>query len=385
MLSGFKRLLLYNFFTFGLAAVPFQYFYFVSRGMTFEQYSWLTAIYYATMVLCDVPTGVLADRFGRKFVLILGPIGLALGFGLWIPANSFFVFALSQVVMGIGHAFISGAISSFLYDSLQERGEQLKFLPMESMATAFRLIGTSVAFFLGGALAKYLGLVWSVWATVALTGTAAILACFFREPKVPHEHPPSVPQIFRMSFESITKDRAVRWITVYFAVLFVWLRLSFQTYQAKLEEIGIHDLLAVGAIYGSLNVAAALCARGALSLQSRIGEGALFALMQGCLVASFAVLGLSTSGWVFLLFFVQQIPFGLHFPVISSFVNHRIPSNRRNTILSFQSMAGRLAFTLFFPFFGWLESNGNLQEAFLVSAGLGALGMAWLHWRRPQE
>lgn len=384
MIFGFKRLLLYNFFTFGLAAVPFQYFYFVSRGMSFEQYSWLTSIYYATMVLCDVPTGILADRFGRKFVLILGPIGLALGFGLWIPANSFFVFALSQIVMGVGHAFISGAISSFLYDSLQERGKQLQFLQVESMATAFRLIGTSLAFFLGGALAKYYGLTWSIWATVALTSTAAIIACFFVEPKIEHEHPPSIPEIFRTSFDSIVQDRSIRWITIYFAVLFVWLRLSFQTYQAKLDEIGIHDEFAVGAIYGSLNIAAALCARGALSLQSRIGEGALFALMQACLVASFAVLGLSVSGWVFVLFFIQQIPFGLHFPVISSFVNHRIPSSRRNTILSFQSMAGRLAFTLFFPLFGWLESRGGLREAFLVSAGLGVIAMVWLQWRRPR-
>ena len=385
MPRGLRLFFLFNFFAFGLAAVPFEYFFFTSRGLSFEQFSWSMSIYYAVMVVCDVPAGVFADRFGRKLALIVGPTVVALGFAIFIPARSFAVFALGQAVTGIGYSFVSGTTSAFLYDTLKERGEEHLFLRLEGLATALRLLGTSLSFLLGGLLCQTMGLEASFWATVALTGSAGLAACGLREPKVHQVHPPAMREIFQGSFRCILEDRAVRWITFYVAVLFVWLRLSFHTYQAKFEEIGIASYLQIGLVYSLLNVTAALFSRGATAIQSRLGEPLLFTAMQACLVLSFAVLGLTSAAWAFLLFFLQQVPFGLHFPVVSNFVNRRIPSAQRTTILSFQSMVGRLAFSLFFPFFGWWEARFGLREAFLLSAWLGAAGMAWLAIRRPRE
>lgn len=375
----------FNFFAFALAATPSELFYFQSRGIDFFQFSVLMTTYYAVMVACDVPAGVLADRFGRKFCLVVGPLGFGAGFAIRAVGNDFAVFALGQAVTGLGHAFVSGAISSYLYDTLKERGEEGRFLRLESAATATRLLGTSFAFLLGGFVGKFMSLEAAVWLTAAMTGSAGVMAMFLREPAV-HDRPHlTMRSIFTDSWRSITADRSVRWITVYFALLFVWLRLAFQTYQAKLDEIGFHDPLEIGVIYFLLNVLAAALSRSAPRLQSRWGEGTIFFAMQACVIVSFALLGAVSASGIWILFFVQQLAFGMHFPLISNFVNQKISSEKRTTILSFQSMIGRLSFSLYFPLFGWWESREGLSSAFLVSAALGALGIAWLSWRRPRE
>lgn len=374
----------FNFFAFALAATPTEFFFFQSRGIDFFQFSMLMTCYYATMVACDVPAGVLADRFGRKFCLVVGPLGFGAGFAIRALGNSFEVFALGQAVTGLGHAFVSGAISSFLYDTLKERGEEGRFLRLESAATATRLLGTSFAFLIGGFVGKYASLDATNWLTAAMTGSAGIMALFLREPKVHDRQHLTMRHILVDSWRTITADRSVRWITVYFALLFVWLRLAFQTYQAKLDEIGIQDPLQIGVVYFLLNVLAAALSRSAPALQRRWGEGAIFFTMQACIIVSFAILGLVATSWIWILFFIQQLAFGLHFPIISNFVNHKIPSEKRTTILSFQSMIGRTAFSLFFPLFGWMQSSTSLSTAFLVAAGIGAMGMAWLSWRRPR-
>lgn len=375
----------FNFFAFSLAAVPLEYFFFRSRGMDFQQFSWLMTVYYAVMVACDVPAGVLADRFGRKFCLVLGPLGFGAGFVIRALGNSFEVYALGEAVTAFGHAFISGAISSFLYDTLKERGEEGRFLRLESAATAMRLLGTSFAFLLGGIVGKYVSIEATNWLTAAMTGSAGLLALFLKEPKVHDRTHLSMRAIFLDSMRSIVADRAVRWITVYFALLFVWLRLAFQTYQVKLDQIGVQDPLHIGVVYFLLNVLAAAISRSAPALRQHLGEGVIFLGMQACVLVSFAILGLSSASWIYVMFFAQQLAFGLHFPIISNFANQKIPSEKRTTILSFQSMIGRLAFSLFFPLFGWWETRMGLSNAFLLSAGIGTLGMIWLSWRRPSS
>ena len=67
-----RLLAAYGFFTYPFVCVPFVFFYFVTRGITLEQFLWMTAIYYGAMVLAEIPTGILADRWGRRLALISG-------------------------------------------------------------------------------------------------------------------------------------------------------------------------------------------------------------------------------------------------------------------------------------------------------------------------
>ena len=183
---------------------------------------------------------------------------------------------------------------------------------------------------------------------------------------------------------TVLRDGRVRWLVLYYAALFVWLRLAFYTYQPKLEEIGRRDLLAIGALFAALNVAAAIVSRFAHRIVGFFGDRSILFGMQAALLASFVFLGRSRWDLAFLVFFVQQAPFGLHFPVLYNATNRLLPSERRGTVLSLQSLVGRLAFAGYFALFGpWVDAFG-LESAYLVSAAIGGVVLVALTATRPR-
>ncbi len=106
-------------------------------------------------VLVDIPSGALADVFGRKRIIILGLIisGLAhvfFGFSLTI-----WDYVLWSIITNIGQSFVAGSDVALLYDHMKERGESDKFIRTQSFATVAFRSGLIVASFLGGWLYNF--------------------------------------------------------------------------------------------------------------------------------------------------------------------------------------------------------------------------------------
>lgn len=58
--------------------VPF----FQSGGLSELQIFWLQAVFSLAMLACEVPTGRMADHYGRRICLLFGSCVVVLGFGL---------------------------------------------------------------------------------------------------------------------------------------------------------------------------------------------------------------------------------------------------------------------------------------------------------------
>jgi DHA3 family tetracycline resistance protein-like MFS transporter len=71
-------------------------------------------------LLCEVPTGVIADTFGRRTSIVIGLVGTGGAFLLLGIADSFAVALLSQVLWGVFATFQSGADVAWLTDEIGE-------------------------------------------------------------------------------------------------------------------------------------------------------------------------------------------------------------------------------------------------------------------------
>lgn len=116
------------------------------RRLSQAEYGLLQALYYVVVVAAEVPTGVLADRFGRKAILAIG--ALVNGVGCWVFALSHDVatFALGEVLFGLGTALVSGADSALLYDSLAAERREAQFPRAAGAAEASWLLATAVGY-----------------------------------------------------------------------------------------------------------------------------------------------------------------------------------------------------------------------------------------------
>ncbi|WP_050613961.1 MFS transporter [Bacillus testis] len=70
----------------------------------------------ATVLLCELPTGIIADRISRKVSIILGYVLIGVGFLLQGMVPLFWAVLASQLIWGLGYTCISGATQAWLAD-----------------------------------------------------------------------------------------------------------------------------------------------------------------------------------------------------------------------------------------------------------------------------
>jgi len=101
---------------------------FLDFGLTIEQFALLNAVWAATIVLAEVPSGALADILGRKRLLVGTSVLMILEMALlcFVPVGNislvFWVFVLNRVLSGLAEAMASGADEALAYDTLVENG-----------------------------------------------------------------------------------------------------------------------------------------------------------------------------------------------------------------------------------------------------------------------
>jgi DHA3 family tetracycline resistance protein-like MFS transporter len=102
-----------------------------------------------TYLLCEVPTGVIADTFGRRASIVIGLIGTGLAFLVLAIADSFAVALLSQVLWGVFATFQSGADVAWLTDEIGEEPAREYYVRGEQVWHGAALAGIAASVALG--------------------------------------------------------------------------------------------------------------------------------------------------------------------------------------------------------------------------------------------
>ncbi|RKY16460.1 MAG: hypothetical protein DRQ55_17975, partial [Planctomycetota bacterium] len=234
---GVRVFRLYAALAFSFAWVPVMYTAFVlERGFSPGDYARLWSVYYAVMVLAELPWGWLADRWGPRPLLAAGPLLLAGAFCVLGRASEFNTCLLAMGLTGAAHAMISGADSAWLFDFIQAQGRSGDALHEEAAAHRWRLLGVCLADVAGGVVAFFLSTRAAFdLAALLMLGAALAARCL----------PASGPRRARASTTaslqptrllSDLRRPGVAWCLAWFALVFVLLRVGFQLYQPTLLE-----------------------------------------------------------------------------------------------------------------------------------------------------
>ena len=122
---------------------------FLDLGMSLAQFGILNALWAFTIVLCELPSGALADTIGRRKLVRFAALCMVLEMCLLLltpiggGAFAFVLLAMNRILSGLAEAAASGADEALCYDSLQQAG-----LASEWSAVLVRVQqATSIAFF----------------------------------------------------------------------------------------------------------------------------------------------------------------------------------------------------------------------------------------------
>lgn len=359
--------------------VPIFLLFQASRGLSFFQGLALGGIYSAVVILVEVPTGVFADRLGRRRSMLIGALTMVASCLCAASAHGFGQFAIAESLGAVSMALCSGADSAYLYDLLRERGLEHDYARRESTASAWHLLGSAGAFVGGGALAC-IDLALPYYVTAGIAALAAVVACVLPDDaprcvEAAHHQLATWRRDMAAALGEVARNGRLAWLVGYSAVVFALLRATIYVYQPYLAARGL-SATAIGLVYGGTYVIAAAVAVRTYRLRERFGDEALLWLLAGGLAASFLGLAWAASGpWMLSLLLVQAVANGMYSPLTKPLLNREIAdSSRRAAVLSVESMARRVAMGLFSPLVGWYGETNVMMLCGLVGlAGIVAL------------
>ncbi|MGB7217383.1 MAG: MFS transporter [Vicinamibacterales bacterium] len=138
---------------------------FAAAGMDLAQVGLLAAIYPATWGVCQLATGALSDRTGRKPLIVWGMWIQAAGIGVVTMAHAFAGFVIGAVLLGIGTAMVYPTLLAAIGDVAHPSWRA-------SAVGVYRLwrdLGYAIGALLAGVTADVFGLNVAMWVIAALT------------------------------------------------------------------------------------------------------------------------------------------------------------------------------------------------------------------------
>ena len=357
-------------------------------GFSLTQITLLDIPFFLFIVFAEVPTGAVADRFGRKFSLMLGAGFYAIAVFVLGSANNYAIVLVSYVTWGLAVTFRSGADIALLYDSLKEAGREQDFQRVNSVLFAARSCALVAGLLLGAPLAASTSFTFTFKASALIGAAAFLIALTVREPRhdADRPHEPYFHTL-RDGIKDAWRRPALRYIILYSGVLTAGTfgpLIVFQ--QPWLAEHGV-STANLGIWQAPPRAGAILAALGGAWLLKRTGErAAFFALPVGLVGFNLALAGIDHS-WAAVAFLGMGLSNGLQDPALSTYVNHRIESRRRATILSVQNVVGNLILAAMQPVGGLIADAYGLQAVFLMF-GMAVLvfgGSAVILWDRADR
>ena len=149
---------------------------FADSGLSDAEISALFALWSAVGIIAEIPSGALADRFGRRTALVVGALVQALGYASWVLFPELPGFAAGFVLWGLGGALASGAQEALLHDGLVAVGAAQHYAQVQGWVGAAGLAvqvptaGIATALFVAG------GYPAAGWASVTTCLGTAVLA-----------------------------------------------------------------------------------------------------------------------------------------------------------------------------------------------------------------
>ncbi len=350
--QNIKKMYLYQILNGMVFVAPIFIIFVQENGLTLTQAIYLQAIFAFTVVLFEVPSGYFADLYGRRQSLVLGSSIEFLGLVGLCLSSDFWSFFISELFIGVGIAFLSGANMALVYDTLKELGRTDEYKEIWGNITFYNLMSVAFSSIVGGLIAS-LELRFTVYASLPFYFILIPLAYSLKEPKrtkviVKKGY---AKELWIMSKTLLRENKKLRWIIVYSAVIMGFNQTAFPFYQDYFRLSGL-DIVYFGVVFASFQVVAGYSSKYAHKIESFIGDSYSLVMLTLLVSVSYLLMSQFIYLFSFTIIFLQQFIRGFRVIVVTDYINRIVDSEHRATILSIESFLGRFIYGLLLIIFG---------------------------------
>ena len=355
------------------------FFLYFSQRFPIEQVLQLEAIYYAAVVIFEVPSGYFSDRVGRRVTLVCSALAMAVGYTLFLTGDtSFLLFALGQLGKAVGYAFLSGTETAFHYDTLAALGRADEYAAREARLARNGYLAAAAGMIVSGALSTYdLRIAY----LLSLLGALAMLVLVLSLREPPREATGWAndgPGAQLAACVRLLRVPLLLWLFAYFILKITLEHIPYEFSQPYLAAVLDEPVTQVrstpaasGALYAVVAVVGSLAAAYSIRIRARLGTAATLlaaALVQTALIGAMAAL---ISPLIVPLLALRSGLAAIANPIIHAEVTPRVPQAQRATYLSLHSLAGRLGYSGVLACLSALAAGRSVDDPQTVTSLLG--------------
>lgn len=361
--SNIKKDYLYLFLSTAGLSNAIWVLYLAYKGMSLVEIGLLESIFHLTSFTMELPTGIVADYFGRKTSRIIGRLMACLSTILMIRTGSFLGFAIAFFIQALAYNLESGAGDALIYDTLLTLNEEGNYMKIKGRQEWSYQSASVFSMLIGGYVATFsYNLAYII--TLAINVLALIQSFSFVEPtlhKQDSEKPLSITAHIKNSIQAIQDNRQILTYVFFIECFSVFYTTIYFYIQNYFKSIG-HNEFWIGSVIATASLASLLTSTKAYKIEKHLGRKTL--IYTAGIFALFLFGIVAFTKFDTLAFIGLAMMESLLFVVFSDYINQLIPSENRATLLSFKAMMFSVMMVVLFPIIGWVADHYGFDRAF---------------------
>jgi len=369
----------------------------LDAGLSNLQAFLANAFFTLGIVIFEIPTGIIADGWGRKNSYMLGSFTLAIStlvyFFAWYTQASFIIWMISSLTLGLGFTFFSGATDAWLVDALKFT----KFKgSLESVFAKGQIVG-GIAMLLGsvagGLIAQFTNLgIPYILRFIILLVNFVIAFMFMKDLGFSPEKGnmlKNIKKIFNASINHGIRKPGIRWVMLAAPFTSGAIIYGFYAMQPYLLELfGSSDAYWIAGIAAAVVALAQIIGGFTVPYVRKLFKKRTSILITSVILNTLllAFIGITTNFIIALIcLIIWAFVFAVRMPVYKAYLNELIPSKQRATVLSFSSLMGSSGGIVSQPALGKAADVWSYSISFILCGAFQILALPFLILARKQK
>lgn len=334
------------------------------NGLSLGQVMILQTYYTLLALMLEIPTGIFADKWGRKTAIFYSTLFMAIGSTVYGFGRSFAVFFVAETFWAVAASLWSGTDAAFIYDTLRGLKRSQDYKKVYGTFNALNAVVFGIASIIGGIIATYsLRLTYQL--TIIPVVIATMITLTFKEPRVYRPMDSTYWKHLSEALNLVSRNRRLKLIIIFSSLFSMVNMIAYYFFQPYFRSLGV-SIAQLGTVYFVIWLSHAAGNKVAHRIDTVLGEKLGLFMILILAIVGYIVLGVSDKYVLIIPLVMISFAGGALLPIISDSINKLVKSYQRATVLSMNGFSEKLLFSAMAPFAGVLTNYWHLSTVLLV-------------------